>query len=191
MRSKILISMIFTLTSHCLASIGINTSTLPNGILKDAYLADVRVSGGCTPYAWQVTSGALPAGITMKKSSNTSSVTLAGTPSKAATYSFTISARACNGHTARASYKVVIQAAADHVVDLRWKPSSSADVVGYKIYRGPDGKSWRKINPSLAASTMYSDSTVADKSTYYYAATAVDVKGSESQKSNIAKSSIP
>src|ERR1700756_85370 len=165
MRSKILISTIFTLASHCLASIGINTSTLPNGILKDAYLADVRVSGGCAPYAWQVTSGALPAGITMKKSSNTSSVTLAGTPSKAATYSFTISARACNGHTARASYKVVIQAAADHVVDLRWKPSSSADVVGYNIYRGPDGKSWRKINPSLAASTMYSDSTVADKST--------------------------
>jgi putative Ig domain-containing protein len=165
--------------------------TLPNGILKDAYLSDVRVSGGCTPYAWQVTSGALPAGITTKKSSNTSSVTLAGTPSKVATYSFTISARACNGHIARASYKVVIQAAADHVVDLKWEPSSSADVVGYNIYRGPEGKSWRKINSSHAASTMYSDSTVADKSTYHYAAIAVDVKGSESQKSNIAKSSIP
>jgi len=191
MRSKILVALILTLASHCLASIGINTSTLPNGVLKDAYLGAVRASGGCARYAWQVTAGALPAGITMKKSSNTSSVTLSGAPTKAATYSFTISARACDGHSAKASYKVVIQVAADHVVDLSWHPSTTLDVAGYNIYRGPDGKSWSKINSSLAASTMYSDSTVADKSTYYYAATAVDVKGSESKKSNIAKSSIP
>jgi hypothetical protein len=191
MRSKILVSMILIWASQCFAGIGINTSTLPNGVLKDAYLGAVRASGGCAPYGWQISSGALPTGITMKKSLNTSSVTLSGTPSKTATYSFTISARACDGHTAKASYKVVIQAAADHVVDLNWNPSTTPDVAGYNIYRGPDGRSWKKINASLAASTMYSDSTVADKSTYYYAATAVDVKGRESQKSKLAKSSIP
>jgi hypothetical protein len=44
---------------------------------------------------------------------------------------------------------------------------------------------------SLAASTIYSDSTVADSSTYYYAASAVDIQGKESKKSNIARAVIP
>jgi len=89
------------------------------------------------------------------------------------------------------SYKVVIQSTPNHVVGLQWNPSTSSDVAGYNIYRGPDGKSWTKLNVSPAASTAFSDSTVANGSTYYYAATAVDIKGSESTRSNIAKSVIP
>jgi hypothetical protein len=173
------------------SAIQITTANVPNGILKDAYSGVIKASGGCTPYTWQVISGALPAGITVKKSSDTTAVTFSGTPTKAATYSFIVSAKGCGGHTVQASYKVIIQATADHVVDLSWHPSSTTDVVGYNVYRGPDGKSWSKISLSLAASTIYSDSTVADKSTYYYAATAVDIHGNESKKSNIAKSSIP
>jgi type 1 fimbria pilin len=187
---KIFLPLILTLAPRSVAGIGINTTAIPNGVMKDAYLGIIRASGGCAPYNWRVTSGALPAGITLKKSI-TSSVTLSGTSSKAATYSFTISARGCDGQAAKASYKVVVQAAADHVVDLTWKASSTADIVGYNIYRGPGGRAWKKINSSLAASTTYSDSTVADQSTYSYAATVVDVKGAESKKSNKAKSLIP
>jgi len=173
------------------STIQIASANVPNGIVKDAYSGVIKASGGCTPYTWKVSSGALPSGITMKKSSDTTSVTFSGQPSKVATYSFTISATGCGGHTVQASYKVVIQASADHVVDLNWKASSTTGVVGYNVYRGPDGKAWSKINVSLAASTTYSDLTVADSSTYYYAATAVDAKGKESKKSNIATSSIP
>jgi len=173
------------------STIQIADSNVPNGILADAYTGIITAAGGCTPYIWKVTSGALPGGIKMNKSSDTTSVTLSGTPSKAATYSFTVSATGCGGHATQASYKVVIQATADHVVDLNWSPSSTTDVAGYNIYRGPDGKSWNKINASLTASTSYSDSSVADSSTYFYAATAVDLKGNESQKSNLAKSKIP
>jgi len=173
------------------SSIQIASANVPNGIVKDAYSGVIKASGGCTPYTWKVSSGALPTGITMKKSSDTTSVTFSGTPSKAATYSFTISASGCGGHAVQASYKVVIQASADHVVDLSWKASSTTDVVGYNVYRGPDGKSWSKINVSVAASTAYSDSTVADSSTYYYATTAIDKYGAESTKSNIVKTPIP
>jgi len=55
--------------------------------------------------------------------------------------------------------------------------------LGYNVYRGPDKVNWQKINPSPIASTVYSESTVANGSRYYYAATAVDINGNESGKS--------
>jgi hypothetical protein len=173
------------------STIHIATANVPNGLLKDAYLGVITAAGGCAPYTWKVVSGALPTGVTKKKSSSTTSLTLSGTPTKAKSYSFTISATDCGGHAVQAAYEVVVQANADHVVDLNWNASSTTDIVGYNVYRGPDGKSWNKINASLAASTTYSDSTVADSSIYYYAATAVDVMGNESDKSNLAKSKVP
>ena len=89
------------------------------------------------------------------------------------------------------SYKVVIQGTANHVVDLSWKASTSSDVAGYNVYRGPDGSTWKKINPSVIASTLYDDSTVANGSTYYYATTAVDTEGRESSKSIAVIAVIP
>jgi len=186
-----LLPVLFAIGTQGLTAISIRTADLPNGILKDSYLGVVAVGGGCTPYKWRVASGSLPAGVTMKTTSDTKSVTLAGTPTKAASYSFTVAATSCGGGVAKASYKVVVQSKPNHVVDLRWHRSSSTDVAGYNIYRGPDGKKWKKMNVSLTASTVYSDSTAANSSTYYYAATAVDIKGNESRKSNIAKSVIP
>lgn len=186
-----LLLVLFAIGTQVLAAVAIQNSALPNGILRDSYLGVITVAGGCTPYKWKVTSGLLPAGVIMKTSSDTKSVTLAGTPTKAASYPFTVAATACKGAVAKASYRVVVQSKPNHVVDLSWHPSNSNDLSGYNIYRGPDGKSWKKINVSLAASTVYSDSTAANSSTYYYAATAVDIKGSESKKSNIAKAAIP
>ena len=114
-----------------------------------------------------------------------------GTPSVANSYSFTISVTDCQKHVVQASYKVVIQDGSNHVVDLSWKASSTKDVVGYNVYRGPDGATWKKINVSTVASTLYSDSTVANNTTYYYAATAVDINGHESRKTPTVKVLIP
>jgi len=183
--------MLFAIGTQALAAVSIQTTALPNGILKDSYLGVITVAGGWTPYKWKVASGSLPASVAMKTSADTKSLTLTGTPTKAASYSFTVAATACGGATAKASYKVVVQSKPNHVVDLSWHPSSTSDVAGYNIYRGPDGKSWKKMNVSLAGSTVYSDSTAANSSTYYYAATAVDIKGNESLKSNTAKAVTP
>ena len=89
------------------------------------------------------------------------------------------------------AYKVVIQATANHVVDLSWKASTSSDVAGYNLYRSPDGATWKKINASLIASILYADSSVANGSTYYYAATAVDIYGHESSKTGQSKLLFP
>ena len=186
-----LLLVLLAIGTQAFAAVSIQTTALPNGIVKDSYLGVITVAGGCTPYRWKVAAGSLPAAVAMKTSSDTKSVTLAGMPSRAASYSFTVTATACGGAAAKASYKVVVQSKPNHVVDLSWHPSSSTDVAGYNIYRGPDGKSWKKINVSLTASTVYSDSAAANSSTYYYAATAVDIKGKESQKSNITKAAVP
>jgi hypothetical protein len=167
------------------------TTSLPNGTANAAYSAVINASGGCTPYKWAIASGALPAGVTAKVSSTTRSLNLAGAPTTAATDSFAVKVTGCGGHVSQVSYKVVIQATANHVVDLSWTASTSTDVVGYNMYRAPDGVTWKKINASLVASTLYSDSTVANSTTYYYAVTAVDISGHESSMSASSKVAIP
>jgi fibronectin type 3 domain-containing protein len=85
----------------------------------------------------------------------------------------------------------VIQGGANHIVDLSWKPSSTSTVVGYNIYRSPNAASWVKINSGLVGSTLYTDSTVSNGSTYYYSATAVDSAGKESVKTAAVKAVVP
>ena len=192
MKPWLLPLLLVVLASRCVASsVAITTTSLPNGTVNTAYSTAVKASGGCTPYKWAIASGALPAGVTMKVSSTTTSLNLSGTPTTAATNSFAVKVTGCGGHVSQVSYKVVIQATANHVVDLNWKASTSGNVVGYNIYRGPDGVTWRKINAGIIASTLYSDSTVANSTTYYYAATAVDINGHESNKTAAVKAVVP
>ena len=126
-----------------------------------------------------------------RESQSTPSLNLTGAPANAATYSFTVKVTACGGGTSQIPYKVFIQATADHVVELSWKASASSDVAGYNLYRSPGGATWKKINASLIASTLYSDSTVANGSTYYYAAPAIDIYGRESSKTAAIKVGVP
>lgn len=173
------------------SSIDITTKNVPNGTVGTEYSAVIAATGGCTPYVWAIIAGHLPAGITAKPSSTTTSLRLSGTPKAAAQYSFTGKVTGCGGRSAEVSYKTVIQSGANNLVDLNWQPSTSKDVTGYNVYRAPDGVTWKKLNVSLIGPTMYSDSTVANDSTYYYAATAVDSSGHESSKTAPLKVVIP
>jgi hypothetical protein len=192
MKSWLFFFLLVGFVPRCTAElVTITTTSLPNGLVDTAYSASVQASGGCTPYKWAIAAGALPAGVTAKVSSTTTSLQLTGTPSKAGTDSFAAKVTGCGGHVSQVSYKIVIQATADHVVDLNWKASMSEDVAGYNVYRCPDGGTWEKINASLIGSTVYSDSTVADETTYYYAARTVDIDGAESSMSVEVKVVIP
>jgi len=173
------------------SSVDITTASLTNGIVGHAYSAAVNAVGGCTPYKWSLISGTLPAGVTTKVSSTTTSLVLSGTPSSASTYAPTVQVTGCGGATYKHSYSIAIQGTTNHVVDVSWKASTTSDVTGYNLYRSPDGVNWKKANVSLIASTMYNDATVANGSTYYYAATAVDIYGHESSKSASIKVSVP
>lgn len=176
-------------STHLVASVTIITPTLPNGTFETSYLATISVRNGCTPYVWTVI-GALPAGVI--STATKTSLRLTGTPTKAASYFFSVLVKGCGGSTSQVSYHVVIQAAAFHVVNLTWVASTSPDVAGYNMYRAPDGVTWRKINSGgLIASTLYSDSSGANNTTYYYAASSVNTSGRESTKSAAVPVVIP
>ena len=184
--------LLFVFVCQCAASpVNITAKSVPNGIAETAYSAVITASGGCTPYKWAIVSGNLPAGVAGKASTNTQAFNLSGIPSQTASYSFTVAVTACAGHVSRASYTIVIQPAANNVVDLSWEASSSGNVAGYNMYRSPNGVTWSKINVSLIAGTVYSDSTVANNTTYFYAATSVNVSGVESAKTSAVKVVIP
>lgn len=75
-------------------------------------------------------------------------------------------------------------------VNLSW--NSSADVVGYNVYRSTAANgTYTKINPALDATTAYTDGTVASGNTYYYAATSVNSSGQESAHSSPVQATIP
>jgi hypothetical protein len=79
-----------------------------------------------------------------------------------------------------------------HSVLLNWTASISPNIDGYNIYRsGKSGGPYSKVNTSLNSGTSYTDTTVANGSTYYYVTTAVDSNSQESTYSNQAQAVIP
>ncbi len=79
-----------------------------------------------------------------------------------------------------------------HSVNLSWTASNSQGVTGYNIYRGgTSGGPYSRINTVLNASTVYTDTTVADGQTYYYVTTAVNSSNEESGYSNQTQAVIP
>lgn len=83
-------------------------------------------------------------------------------------------------------------AAAQYSVSLSWTASTSANVTGYRIYRGTtSGGPYSLPISSLVAGTSYTDTAVQAGRTYYYVATAVDVGNRESGYSNETQAVVP
>src|SRR5882762_9994175 len=81
--------------------------------------------------------------------------------------------------------------AVTHSVSLSWTASTST-VNGYNVYRSTtSGAGYTKLNGGLVSLVNYTDSTVANGTTYYYVTTAVDGSGLESINSNEASAVIP
>ena len=68
-------------------TIALSPSTLPNGQVGVAYGQTMTASGGTSPYTFAVTSGALPAGLTLSTAG-----AISGTPTTAGVSSFTVTA---------------------------------------------------------------------------------------------------
>ena len=85
-------------------SLTVNPATLPNGTQTTPYSQTVTATGGTGPYTYAVTSGALPAGLTL----NTSTGVISGTPTTAGPASFTIGATDAHGNTGSQAYSINI-----------------------------------------------------------------------------------
>jgi hypothetical protein len=81
-------------------AITLSPSTLPNGEAGTAYgPVSITASGGTAPYAYAVTAGALPDGLTLD-----SDGTLHGTPTAGGSFTFTVTATDDNGCTGTIEY---------------------------------------------------------------------------------------
>ena len=75
-----------TLTVGAPAALSITTSILPNGAVGQSYTTILAATGGVAPYTWSLTSGNLPAGLSL--SGSTGAIT--GTPSETGTANFVV-----------------------------------------------------------------------------------------------------
>ena len=73
-------------------SIAITPATLPNGQIQTAYSQSLSASGGTAPYAYAVTAGALPTGVTLS-----SAGVLSGTPTVSGSFNVSITATDASG----------------------------------------------------------------------------------------------
>jgi len=73
-------SVSLSLTIAGPAPLSITTTSLPNGQVGTAYSVTLAATGGTTPYAWTLTGGALPAGLTLAPATGA----ISGTPTATA-----------------------------------------------------------------------------------------------------------
>jgi large repetitive protein len=84
--------------------LSITTTTLAGGTVGKAYSQTIAATGGATPYAWSVPPNTLPAGLTL----NTTTGVIGGTPTSAATSSFTVTVTDASKNTASQALSIAV-----------------------------------------------------------------------------------
>jgi hypothetical protein len=171
------------------APVQITTTSLPSAQVAVPYSTALAAIDGITPYTWTITSGALPAGLTLS-----SGGTVSGTPTTSGTFSFTahVADSSSSPASASANLSIATSAASSHSVMLNWSASPSPGVTGYNVYRSTvSGSGYTKINSSAVSGLSYTDATVVNGITYYYVTTSVDSSGDESSYSQQVNMIVP
>lgn len=70
----------------------------------------------------------------------------------------------------------------DEQVSVAWYPNSEQDLAGYRVWRGNDGTNFDELLTETVAS-RYVDTDVRNGRTYFYAVSAYDFDGNESELS--------
>src|SRR5690606_4260065 len=79
-------------------------STLPAGVVDEAYSQTLAATGGTGAYTWSVTAGALPNGLTLDPVTGE----INGTPTETGTFTFTVQVTDAAGATAEREFTLVV-----------------------------------------------------------------------------------
>ncbi len=83
-------------------TITLTPTSTPGGAIGQAYATTISASGGIAPYAYAISTGSLPTGLSL----NTASGAISGTPTAAGTFNFTVRASDANSFTATQTYSI-------------------------------------------------------------------------------------
>ncbi|MET3438591.1 IPT/TIG domain-containing protein, partial [Sphingomonas sp. 1185] len=107
---------------------------LPGAVVGTAYSQTIAASGGTAPFAYAVTTGTLPAGLVLDSATGV----IAGTPTTAGSYSFTVTVTDAANQTASAAYTlaVTVQAPVAGAVSTTVAANSTANAVTLALSGG-------------------------------------------------------
>ncbi|MGA8102224.1 MAG: putative Ig domain-containing protein, partial [Candidatus Acidiferrales bacterium] len=90
------------------STLSITTTSVANGTVNSSYISSLGASGGLTPYAWSLSSGALPTGVTLS-----STGVISGTPKTSGTYTIVpkVTDSAATPQTATKQFTFTVSAA--------------------------------------------------------------------------------
>ena len=102
------------------APLAVTTTSLPTATTGTSYSSALQATGGITPYAWAITSGTLPAGLSLDASTGV----ISGTPSATGSSSFTVTLTDAQGTKAQAALSITV---AQPAALLTWSAPVSID----------------------------------------------------------------
>lgn len=171
-------------------SVTVGTPATQAVVLTDSGTANVTISGVSATGSGFSASGGTNVTLT-PNGSVTISVSFDPVSAVAAQGSLTITSNASNTTLSiPLTGTGAAPPAAQHSVGLNWQPSAS-QVSGYFVYRGSSASNITKLFLSSIAATSYTDSSVTNGQTYFYAVTSVDANSVESSPSNEVSVTIP
>jgi alpha-tubulin suppressor-like RCC1 family protein len=119
------------------AALSVTTTSLSGGTVGAAYSQSLAATGGTTPYAWSVVSGALPAGLSLNATSGAITGTPSGSPS---TSSFTVRVTDSTSPTKKT---------ADKALSIAVAPAPAVNITTTTL---PQGQAGVAYSQTLAAS---------------------------------------
>ena len=137
-------------------SITLSTNTLPGGTVGTAYSQTITASGGAGPYTFNVSSGALPAGLTLDATTGV----LSGTPTNTGNATFTVQATDLNCCAGSQSYTVATSLTAFQAWQIQYFGSTTNPAAAASA--DPDGDGQNNLaeflsgtNPTNSASSLH------------------------------------
>ena len=156
------------------SALTMTTTSLPAGLVNHPYTASLAASGGVPPYAWSVSAGSLPTGVSLSSSGQ-----LSGTLSAAGTFTFsiTVADSATTRHTATQQFTVtvnsnatafsptsvpsIVDAGADSSVELgvKFKSDVSGNIIGIRFYKSAANIGPHVVNLWSSSGTLLATAT--------------------------------
>jgi acid phosphatase len=110
----------FNTTGGGTSPVAIATTSLQNGTVGQAYSMQMNATGGTSPYTWSVSSGSLPAGLSLSAAG-----VIGGTPTTAGSSTFGVTVRDTSSQTASKSLALTVASLTATACTLYVSPSGS------------------------------------------------------------------